>query len=187
MSEEKKSEEKSELPVGQVYRWWWLHDGRWYQEVVQRLGFEVANDINRQALKFVSSRVGRMVAGKLGRPIQECSWPEAVEAFCSCPRLMWPPEMIHFEHEITGPGTFEVTSHRNFALQMLQRAGTPLEKYDCPCLQMREGWFEGLGMKVVENRVLQCMKSGASSCRYAARVEGFGPEAGAGGETRPEK
>ncbi|TDB81872.1 L-2-amino-thiazoline-4-carboxylic acid hydrolase [Micromonospora sp. KC721] len=170
----------------QLFQWWWLHDARWYQEVAARFGFEAANEINAKALKFVSARVARSVAQGLGKPVDELEWLDVVDAFARCPTLMWPPELVDFDCEPTGPGEFVVHSRRNFALSMLRRAGT-LEHYQCPCLRMREGWFEGLGLRPVENRVEQCMREGASCCTFVARVDGYGAEEPDGAERDPEE
>jgi hypothetical protein len=177
---------KDEPSVGQLYQWWWTHDGRWYQEVAKRFGFDAANEINREALKFVASRVARSYAKSLGRPVQEMEFAEAVAAFGACSKLMWPPEMIEFNINLTGPGSFELNVVRNFALQMLQRAGT-LSDYKCPCLALREGWIEGLGLKLAEHRVTQCLREGGSACTFATRLEGFGPKAEAQSPLQQEK
>jgi hypothetical protein len=165
-----------DLTLNQLYQWWWLHDGRWYQEVAKRFGFDAANEINREALKFVASRVGRSVAAQLGRPIGELDFPEVVEAFAECSKRMWPAEYVEFNTKVTGDGTFELNVVRNFALQMLKRAGT-LPTYQCGCLALREGWFEGLGLKLAEHRVTQCLKDGCSACTFVTRLEGFDPPA----------
>lgn len=165
----------------QLQQWWWLHDARWYQGVARRFGFDAANEINAEALRFVAERIGRHVARTLGRPVQELTWEEALAAFEQCPDLMWPSHAEDRTVTSTGPGEFEVQVHRNYALAMLRRAGS-LEHYACPCLELRAGWFEGLGLDVAENRVVACLKDGGSACTYRARVRGFGGEpAGAGG------
>ena len=61
---------------------------------------------------------------------------------------------------------------RNFALEMLARAGT-LEGYDCPCPQMREGWFEGLRTEVSDERV-ECVRTGGTACRFQSRTVAHG-------------
>jgi hypothetical protein len=165
-------ERASRPSLTQVYQWWWLHDGRWYQEVAQRFGFDAANEINKSALRFLAARVAKGVLKSLDKPIEQMEWPEVVEVFCRGARLMWPGDALDFSYTVTGPGTFQVDIVRNFALDMLQRAGT-LDKYDCPCLSLREGWFEGLGLQPLENRVEQCMCRGGSACTFYGKVAGF--------------
>lgn len=156
----------------QLYQWWWLHDGAWYQEVAKRFGFDAANEINKQALRFMAARVSRQIAGELDKPVEEMAWPEVVETFCKGAKLMWPEPSLKFDYAVTGPGTFEVNIRYNFALDMLRRAGT-LEHYDCPCLALREGWFEGLGIEPAENRNTQCVRTGGDACSFVGRVAAF--------------
>lgn len=177
---------KPDVTPNQLYQWWWLHDGRWYQEVAKRFGFEAANEINREALKFVATRVGKSIAQRLGRPIGELDFAEAIEVFGECSKAMWPGEYVEFHTQITGPGTFELSVVKNFALQMLQRAGT-LPHYQCGCLALREGWIEGLGLKLAEHRCTQCLKDGAPACTFVTRLEGFDRPAQGAASPEPQK
>jgi len=160
--------------VDQVRRWWWLHDSYWYHEIAERIGFERANEINRRVLRSVGRRVGREVLKESRRRLADMPWPEVVDLFASCPRLMWPAPMLRATYRVTGPGSFEASVLRNFALMMLLRVGA-VEQYDCPCLDVREGWFEGLGLCVVENVCTQCLRRGGSACTFVARVAGYDP------------
>jgi hypothetical protein len=159
----------------ELYQHWWLHDARWYQGVAARFGHDAANEINAEAIKFVATRVAEKVAKQAGSSGVDSEWGEVVDQLAGCARRMWPPEFIEFECVASGPGEFVVTTTRNFALSMLRRAGS-LQHYRCPCLQMREGWFEGLGITAVENRIEQCLCDGASSCRLVGRIAEFSPD-----------
>ncbi len=158
----------------QAYQWWWTHDGRWYQEVAEQFGFEAANDINKRALRFLAARIARSIKLSLDKPLEQMSWPEVVDVFCRGAALMWPGAALEFSYTVTGPGSFTVEIARNFALESLRRAGT-LEQYDCPCLTLREGWFEGLGLHPLENRVEQCMRTCGATCVFVGRVAEFTP------------
>ena len=158
-----------------IYSWWWRHDAGWYQGVARRFGFEVANEINKEALKFVAERVARNVAQKFDRPVSELEFEEAVKAFGECCSSMWPEEYLGYDYRITGSNSFEVNILRNFAIEMLKRAGT-LDKYECPCLSLREGWFKGLGLKPAENRRVQCVLDGCDVCTLVATVPSFDRE-----------
>jgi hypothetical protein len=159
-----------EPTTSETYQWWWLHDARWYQGVAARFGQEVANEINAEAIRFVARRVAKHVARTCGRPVDELDFDEIVTLFETCPRSMWPEEFVRFDREVTGENEFVVDITKNFALDMLRSAGA-LDGYSCPCLQMREGWFEGLGLTATENRIESCQKDGAPTCRYFARIE----------------
>lgn len=172
-------EDKATKPsIGQLYQWWWLHDGFWYQEVARRFGFEAANEINKTVLKTLATRVARSVVKSYGKSFTE--WHEVVDAYCKSAELMCPAEGLEFTSTITGPGTFKIEIFRNFALDALRKAGT-LDKYDCPCLSLREGWFQGLGVHAVENRIEECMCKGGKACVFIGRVAEFAEAAQAPG------
>jgi hypothetical protein len=158
------------VSIARVYSWWWLHDARWYQGVASRFGFDVANEVNQEALRYMAQRVARLVAKECDVLPRRMSFPDAVDVFCRCCSLMWPKELLQFECNLTGPDTFEIDIVRNFALDMLRRAGT-LERYVCPCLALREGWFQGLDLHPIENRVTQCVLNGAERCTIFAKLQ----------------
>lgn len=160
---------------GELYQWWWLHDAQWYQGVLRRFGPEVANEINAEALRFVAQRVARGVAKALRAPIAELDWEDVVAAFGQCPDKMWPPGLVDYVYEVTGPGEFDVTIRKSFTFSMLRRAGS-LETYQSPCVQMRAGWFEGLGLVAERNEVTRCILDGAQTCHLTARVRGYGAD-----------
>ena len=167
----------AEPSTNDLCRWWWLHDAQWYQGVARRFGPEAANEINQEAMRLVAERVARDVAKRLGRPVSELAWKDVVEVFSSCPKRMWPEGMAYYEYEVTGPGRFEVEIKKSFNIAMLRRAGS-LETYRCPCLQMREGWFAGLGLEPCENKITQCVLDGAATCKLKAEVSGYEPADG---------
>lgn len=170
---ERTAREEALVPsIDELYQWWWLHDAQWYQGVARRFGPEAANQINAEAVRFVAQRVARTVAKRLGRPIDELSWADAVEVFAQCPAKMWPPGFIEYDYAVTGPGEFEVFVRKSFTFAMLRLAGS-LDTYRCPCVEMRAGWFDGLGMKPEQNRVTQCILDGAECCHLVAKVDGY--------------
>jgi hypothetical protein len=153
-----------------VYHLWWLHDARWYQEVASEFGFEVANRLNKKILIFIAKRVARQLLLKKRKSIKEMSFEEVIDLFMQTAKVMWPEELVAFEHQITSEDTFEVHTKRNFALFMLEQAGS-LDQYDCPCLELRQGWFEGLGIEVFENKMIQCVREGGKCCTFRACIK----------------
>ncbi|MFP8961050.1 hypothetical protein ACLIYP_10905 [Streptomyces nanhaiensis] len=147
-------------------QFWWLHDARWYQGVAQRFGQDAANEVNAEAMRFVARRIASAYAREQGlRP--GLSAAEAAAALTGISRLMT-GDAVEAVNKVTGEESWETVVTRNFALEMLARAGT-LEGYDCPCPQMREGWFEGLRTEVVDHRV-ECMRTGGTACRFQSRT-----------------
>ncbi|MFD5734101.1 hypothetical protein ACFWIY_14860 [Streptomyces sioyaensis] len=155
---------ENELTVA-LRQFWWLHDARWYQGVKKRFGQEVANEINAEALRFVGRRVGSWYANREGTP-DVCSPAAMQDVIETITRIMTNEGMMrsHTEPDPDGGGGIQTVITEHFALRML-RAARSLEGYDCPCLDMRGGWFEGLGVDVRdENR--ECMRTGGAVCRF---------------------
>lgn len=143
-------------------QFWWLHDARWYQGVARRFGQDAANEINAEAMQFVTRRIASAYAREKGlRP--GLSAAELSTALTGISELMT-GNSVEAANKVTGEESFETAVTRNFALEMLARAGT-LEGYDCPCPQMRAGWFEGLKTEVDDHRV-ECLRTGGAACRF---------------------
>ncbi len=47
------------------------------------------------------------------------------------------------------------------------KASRSLDDYQCPCLELRAGWFQGIGVQATDE-VVECMREGASVCRFRA-------------------
>jgi hypothetical protein len=152
-----------EVPVHEL---WWLHDARWYQGVLKRFGQEAANEINAEAIKFVARRSAMWYRKHSGLRFDEIPMDEFIAGFEHIPALMWTESMYVVEQTQLGEDEWETVVSRNFALQMLRIART-LDGYECPCLKLREGWFEGMGVAVSDTRI-ECLQTGASGCRFRA-------------------
>ncbi|MEU5978370.1 hypothetical protein [Streptomyces sp. NPDC047315] len=145
---------------------WWLHDARWYQAVRARFGAEVANELNAEVMRFVARRV----AWQYGRrhPLPAGSGPREVAAVLQAlARLMFSRAMVRLD--VTGfaaDGSWDTVVREHFALKMLA-ASRSLAEYRCPCLELRAGWFEGIGVKA-DDEVVSCMRDGAEVCRFRA-------------------
>ncbi|MCX5130326.1 L-2-amino-thiazoline-4-carboxylic acid hydrolase [Streptomyces sp. NBC_00347] len=143
-------------------QFWWLHDARWYQGVARRFGQDAANEVNAEAMQFVTRRIASAYAREEGLG-PGLSAAELATALTGISELMT-GDAVEASNKVTGEESFETAVTRNFALEMLARAGT-LEGYECPCPQMRAGWFEGLKTEVSDHRV-ECLRTGGSACRF---------------------
>ncbi len=144
---------------------WWLHDARWYQGVKERFGAQAANELNAAALKFVARRIAATHAKEhaSGGPMTAARLAEVLDALA---RTMFSRPMLRMD--TTGPeaGVWETTISEHFALKML-KATRSLHEYQCPCLDLRAGWFEGLGVQV-RDEVVACLRTGDEVCRFRA-------------------
>lgn len=154
------------LPAPPAHQFWWLHDARWYQGVLKRFGQDAANEINAEAIKFVARRAAMWYRRQSGTKFDEIPMKEFVELFGNVPPLMWTDDMYVADQVHLGEEEWESVVHFNYALKML-RAARALDGYECPCLEMRQGWFEGLGVSVCDSRV-ECLRTGGEACRFLA-------------------
>ncbi|MFC5718953.1 hypothetical protein ACFP1Z_02000 [Streptomyces gamaensis] len=160
--------------MSRTQQYWWLHDARWYQEVAKRFGFDAANEINKEAIAFVARRIAQNVAKAQGVPVRDMTWDQVVEIIKRCPEEMWPPQFVDYRYDASTPGELTTSLERNFALTMSRTAGT-LDTYQCPCLELRAAWHEGLGLDVESDSIEGCLKDGADACTYKARFRGYAP------------
>ncbi|UFJ42572.1 hypothetical protein LOK74_08800 [Brevibacillus humidisoli] len=159
-----------------IYRYWWFHDGAWYQNVARKFGFEAANELNKEALRYMAKRGMQTYVRENGIDLSEITTIESLaHHYMEGASEMWPEHWVHLEANILGPDSFEVVNRRNFAIEMLRKAGT-LDKYECPGLALREGWFAGLGIKNYIQEERECVVRGDEVCRYWARIDFAGGE-----------
>jgi len=156
--------------IEQVYRFWWLHDGAWYQNVAKRFGFEVTNELNQECLRYMAQRTMQAYLRENRVDTNFANIEDFTKHFMASTRLLWPANWLENEVHILGPDTFDVIIVKNFAVDMLRRAGT-LQHYECPCLAARKGWFAGIGIKKYDDQELKCMIRGDDICQFRARIE----------------
>ena len=155
--------------VMDVYRQWWLHDARWYQEVAKRFGHEAANEINAQALRYVAVQAGRRIRRQFGaRPAADRE--ELRQRYDACADWMFPAELRVGGTEVLDNGDIELTMRQNFAVTMVRMAGS-LDGYDCPCTEIHAGWSEGLGVELTRNCATACLRQGDPACRLLMGME----------------
>jgi hypothetical protein len=145
---------------------WWLHDARWYQAVKNRFGQEAANEINAEVMQFVARRVATSYARQ--HPTSETPTSTEVAATLeTLARLMFSRAMVRLDStEFDGEDTWDTVVSEHFALKM-RKASRSLEGYECPCMQLRAGWFEAIGVQA-SDEVVECMREGDPVCRFRA-------------------
>jgi hypothetical protein len=149
-----------------LHKFWWLHDARWYQGVRKRFGADAANEVNEEAIAFVARRIARWYTHANGLDFTTMPMDELVKWFGQIVAIMWTEGMTRVTHTADGENEFTSVVTDHFALQML-RAARSLEAYRCPCLRMRAGLFEGMGLQV-EDRRIACQSDGSDSCQFHA-------------------
>ena len=163
-----------------LYRFWWLHDARWYQGVARRFGQEAANEINTEALRFVARRVAAWRARQYDRRPADLPIDELFALLLQINLTIWPGDMVSVEHHHVGTtddgaDEWETLVVNHFVPKML-RAARSADGYRCASLEVRAGLYEGLGLSV-EERHTECQFDGGEACRFRA-IRRPAPEGG---------
>jgi hypothetical protein len=161
--------EPAEVPEPPVYAFWWLHDARWYQEVSKRFGQAAANELNAEALRFVARRVAQWYTKTHRLDFNDLPIDGVIDHFAGIFRAMSSDGMFEYELNGLGGDEWETVITKSYSLRML-RAARSLEGYECPCLEMRAGWFDGMGVSVRDSCV-ECQRTGGSACRFRAVLQ----------------
>lgn len=161
--------EPAEVPEPPVYAFWWLHDARWYQEVTKRFGQQAANELNAEALRFVARRVAQWYTKTHQLEFNELPMDELIDHLAGIFRAMSSDGMFDYELNGLGEDEWETVITKSYSLRML-RAARSLDGYECPCLDMRAGWFDGMGV-TVRDKCVECQRTGGSACRFRAVLE----------------
>ena len=152
-------------PEPPFVQFWWLHDARWYQGVLKRFGPDAANEINEEAAKFVARRVARWCAGRYEISLGGQSLEEFLKEFSRIPAVMFPDDgHMQVKHTVLNPMAWETVVSDVFPKRMLRAAGTQ-DGYRCPCMGIRSGFFEAVGLKCRDER-LECELEGGQACRF---------------------
>jgi len=155
--------------VPPIHQFWWLHDARWYQGVLKRFGQDAANEINAEALKFVARRVAAWYAREHRVNFAELPIEALASQLEGIFGTMGTDEMSEYSQNVLGADELETVVTRSFSLKMLRIAGT-LDGYECPCMELRAGWFEGMGISVRDS-CMECQRTGGEACRFRAVVQ----------------
>ncbi|MGW1616866.1 hypothetical protein ACWCQZ_47300 [Streptomyces sp. NPDC002285] len=157
-------------------QFWWLHDARWYQGVLKRFGAEAANEINEEAARFVARRVGRWCVRHYDIRLKGRSIEEFLARFALIQQVMFPDDgHMRVQHTVLSDSEWETVITDIFPKRMLRAAGT-LDGYQCPCMAMRSGWFEAVGVDGHDQR-LECELQGGDACRFRMQISRKGEQA----------
>jgi hypothetical protein len=147
---------------------WWLHDARWYQAVKTRFGQKAANELNAEVMQFVARRIATIYSRQ--HPVADDASPEEVaRTLDSLARLMFTPKKVRLDSTEFDDSSWETVVSEHYALRML-KASRSLDGYQCPCTELRAGWFEGIGVRA-SDEVVECLRDGDAVCRFRARLD----------------
>ena len=147
---------------------WMSHEARYQMAIVQELGWERANDIN----KSVIYKMGKLMMYRLMNTL-EISHIDNIDDFkdicLTAQEFYYPPPIfsvyLNRESDTSLSGTVEKCG----TIDNVKRLGV-LDQYECGCFAMRSGWYKALGMDV-EEKLGNCIKNGDNACEITLRVK----------------
>ncbi|WDP92715.1 MAG: hypothetical protein HUN04_24535 [Desulfobacter sp.] len=125
---------------------WMTHDGMWFFHCLQEFGIEVANKLNKSAIKSLSSIEIKRVRNTLDciQPIED--YDEFKSFFDEAAQLMIPEFMnVRFTYPEQNKMAWEFNQNKCFAYAGIKRLGV-IERYDCGVLYRIKCWLDALGI-----------------------------------------
>ncbi len=131
------------------YRWllremWLGCDGRWFLNVAERYGYEVANEMNGSVNRSLArSAMRRMmkVSGR-GLPANAAELREAIEIGYE---VYHPPPECEIELQVLDDSSVEALFHKCPVMEKVEKGGG-MQNYLCACPLSFEAWMEALGL-----------------------------------------
>lgn len=124
----------------------WLGcDGRWFLNVAQRYGYEVANEMNkavgRGLVRASMRKLTRFTGWKTPGDIEDLS-----RIFKIAYEVYHPSPECEVEFCISDSDSLLVLFHKCPVMEKVERGGG-MQRYECACPLSFEGWMEVLGIK----------------------------------------
>jgi len=148
---------------------WYAHDARWFACVMEAYGLEVANAINRRALRAQGKAEARRLVAALG--LAPVTTVEEFARFVEvASRLLIPRPDMQFELRVVDERRYEIALTRCFIAENIARAGID-GGYVCAVFHRIQGWHEGVGLPLTEHpAALPCAKTRGRPCRRTLAI-----------------
>ncbi|MFX0211514.1 MAG: hypothetical protein ACFFDT_36390 [Candidatus Hodarchaeota archaeon] len=150
---------------------WFSHDARWQYATFLELGFEKGNKLNYK----VSNQIGKVIMHRLMNALNMSSI-QTIEEFQAILEaamdLYYPsPQFIYYFKRESNTSLLGVMKFCSI-YENVQKVGIS-DQYKCACIAMHSGWFEALGIKVMEE-LKKSLKEGDEFCEFYLRIKKFG-------------
>lgn len=151
--------------VDMLNRCWMTHDGAWFYSCVQEFDIEVANRLNKSAIRFLAPmEVGRMKEA-FGTKDQIETFEEFRE-FCTNAATFFIPAFMNATMSFPKDNVlrWEFTPGKCFAYRGISRIGM-IEKYECGVIYRIRCWCESLGLSFeVIHEPVRCQMLDSGTC-----------------------
>jgi len=150
-------------------RCWYSHDGHWFVGVAGEFGMDVANRLNRRALRAQGRTEARRLLKAFG--VSEVrGLDEFLRFFQAVRRILVPSPDTGIQLRVVDDRSYELTVERCFVHESVVRAGNP-EGYVCAVFDRIAGWHDGAGLPLAEEPPARpCAKAAGRACRRILAV-----------------
>ncbi len=154
-----------------IRRAWYAHDARWFAAVAAEYGMEVANRLNRAAVRAV----GQIEAGRLARALGK-QRAESVEEFLeflgSGLDLYVAAPLMDMDIRKIDERSYEVTVNDCFVHTNIAKAGIT-DTYECAVWDRVQGYHEALGQSLEDGQLpgATCVRARGEECRRVLTIK----------------
>ena len=143
---------------------WASHDARWYLKVGLECGFDVANKLNKDAVRSIGrTEIKRLLKATQSSEIKSAEdFIKILEIACE---VYFPPPMLEGEISMTGEDSFIGITTKCYGFEEVRKAGGT-KTYECACGARHEGWLAACDLEG-EVRILSSMMQGDPVCKIS--------------------
>ena len=147
---------------------WLTHDGMWFYNVYKEFGIDVANRLNKEAIKsnsYFEVERAKKIFGIENKNID--SFEELTEFLQKMLELIAPHSIfnkIHISIPLKNVFHWEWENKECFAFKSMERLGI-VDKYKCGVVYRIECWLNVLGIKYTANpKIENCLMAENGTC-----------------------
>lgn len=140
---------------------WWLHDSFWHAALVEELGFEQANRINRE----VAEKLFRMMTNQLLRE-RVIERPRTIQDLIAIFKVVWKNaffDALYIKDPISYNGNTAVWIGSNCHAYEAVKKARMLDGYECGCQSVRNGVMKALRLKPL-HEIKESLVKGDGRC-----------------------
>lgn len=154
-----------------IRRAWYAHDTRWFAAVRAEFGTEVANRLNRAAVRAV----GQLEAGRLARALERQQTPnidEFLDFLQDGLDLYVAPPLMDMALRKVDERSYEVTVNDCFVHASIAKAGIA-DTYECAVWDRVQGYHEALGQSLKDGQLppATCTRARGLECRRLLSIK----------------
>jgi hypothetical protein len=144
-------------------RCWYSHDARWFMSVVEEVGLEAANRLNRRVCRALGEAEMRRFAASLDITTPT-TVQQLVEVVDEAMRFFVPAPLTMFDTWVIDERSDGIWIRHCFIYDNVIRAGIA-SSYTCAAFDRVQGWHDALNLPLVEDPpALPCAKTLGQEC-----------------------